>query len=168
MLAEWIIVLLSLLVCIVFFALTFAFPIISADPGGMALFPRIVIGVLGISALTLLVGLVKKRSKYSSGFIPSIKKFWEIWTGESNDEQSLLKRRLTFTILLSVIYPLFIVKIGFLFSTFLFVFLLTKLYKTKNVASVVFSLVVTGVVYGFFILALDAYVPPGKWLEKHL
>jgi len=166
MLAEWIIVVFSLVMCVVFFLMTFALPEIPVDPGGIALFPRIVIGVLGISALALLVTLVKRGSEYSASLIPSIREFWEAWKRGANDEQSLLKRRMTYTIFLSVIYPWFILKIGFLFSTLLYVFLLTKLYRTKTVASVAFSLIVTGVVYGFFILALDAYVPPGKWLQS--
>lgn len=162
MLAEWIVVLFSLVMCVVFFFTTFTFPKIVSDPGGMALFPRIVIGILGISSLALLVTLVKRGSEYSA----TIKEFWEAWKRGANDEQSMLKRRLTYTIFLSMIYPWFILKIGFLVSTLLFVFLLTKLYRTKTVISVVFSIIVTGIVYGFFILALDAYVPSGEWLQS--
>jgi hypothetical protein len=166
MLAQWTIVALSLLICVIFFPMTFYFPHIPSDPGGMALFPRVVMAILVCSVGVFIVGLSRGHVKktpiiqlHSLGWM--LKEFHKA----ADNSELALKKRLVYVIILSVAYPWFISKMGFAISTLIYVIFLMKLYNTRTITCLLYSIIVTGVVYAFFIFALGAYVPPGEWLQ---
>lgn len=166
MIAEWLISIIILVISFVFFALTFTFSDIPCDPGGMALFPRAVSVIAGVAALLLMVRLLKSRSSDTRGPLESIGKFFGSWKKGSNDEASVTGRRMTYIFLASIAYPWFIVKAGFLPATLAYVFVLMKLFRSKTLISIILSSIVASTLYFFFIKVLQAYVPPGIWLEN--
>ncbi len=165
MIAELTIAIAALLISIVFFAMTFTFPTLPGDPGGGALFPRILCIITGAAAVFLVVGLVRKHRADPRSPVESLKKFWGTWKKGTDDEASMITRRMTGVFIFSIVYPWFMVRAGFLLSTGVYVFLLMKLFRTKTVTSVVLSLITALGLYFFFIKVLEAYVPPGVWLE---
>ena len=60
MIAEFIVAVVSLAVSLVFFVETFSFPSVSADPGGLALFPRLFSIMTAIPAIISLLVLKTK------------------------------------------------------------------------------------------------------------
>jgi hypothetical protein len=168
MIAEYIVNVIVLLVSTVFFALTFSFPKVSADPGGMSLFPRIMCVVAGIGALCSLVNLVRRQGE--GGFNPLA---WargqlERATGGGNETRAAVARRMAWVFAFTFLYPWLLLKAGFLLSTAAYVFALMKLLGAKTLIGVVFSCVLTGVIYLFFVLLVQAYVPPGEWVTSLL
>jgi hypothetical protein len=168
MLAQWTIVILSLALCVVLFPMTFSFPHIPSDPGGMALFPRAIMAILVCSIGVFILGLSKKHVGKRGPVIPfhslgsTLMEFYKA----TGDSELALKKRLIYVIILSVAYPWVILKVGFVIATMVYIIALMKLYKnTRTVTCLLYSIIVTGVVYGFFVLALDAYIPPGEWLQ---
>ena len=165
MIAEWIIAIAALLISIVFFAMTFTFPTLPGDPGGGALFPRVLSIITGVAAVFLVVGLVRRHLADAYSPVESLKKFWGTWKKGTDDEPSIIARRMTYVFIFSILYPWFMVRAGFLLATGAYVFLLMKLFRTKTVTSAVLSIITALGLHFFFIKVLEAYVPPGVWLE---
>jgi hypothetical protein len=157
--AEQTVCLVTLVVSSVFFALTFGFPHISADPGGMALFPRLASGAAGLAA-----ALILARGLLQSG-VRSAEPGWSTQAPFSLRLKRVARQRTTRAIALSVVYPWFIIKIGFVIATTIYVFLLMKLFQTRAIAAVLYALTVAVGLYIVFVHVLEAYVPPGAWLE---
>lgn len=153
--AEWVVCILTLLVSGVFFTLTFSFPQLAADPAGMALFPRIASGFAALAAGAI---MVRRLFRPAAPDMPANEPFF-IWL------RQLCRERPTRMIALSVIYPWFIIKIGFLIATAIYVFLLMRLFQARAVIAVPYAVVVASGIYVVFVYILEAYVPPGIWLE---
>ena len=168
MIAEYIVNLIVLLVSVVFFALTFSFPRISADPGGMSLFPRVMCLIAGIGALCSLVNLIRRQ--VNSGFNPlaSVRRHLKAARHGAYDAQVGIARRMVWVFAYTIIYPWLMLKAGFLLSTITYVFALMKLLGARTVMGVVLSCVMTGMIYLFFVLVVQAYVPPGEWVTSLL
>lgn len=75
---------------------------------------------------------------------------------------------MTYIFLASIAYPWFIVRAGFLLATLAYVFVLMKLFRSKTLMSIILSSIIAFTIYFFFIKVLQAYVPPGIWLESIL
>jgi hypothetical protein len=166
MVAEWIIVIIALVISVVFFTITFTFPQLPGDPGGGALFPRTLSVITGAAAIFLVVRLIRRPSSDTTNTpLESLRKFCGLWRKGTVDEPSVAARRMTYVFIFSIAYPWFIVKMGFLLSTGVYVFILMKLFRTKTITSVILSSITAFVLYFFFIKVLEAYVPPGVWLE---
>lgn len=65
----------------------------------------------------------------------------------------------------SIIYPWLIIKLGFLIATTIYVFLLMKLFKAPLTIAGPYAVTVATGLYVVFVYILEAYVPPGTWLE---
>jgi len=155
-------------VSLVFFALTFSFPRISADPGGMSLFPRVMCLIAGIGALWSLVGLIRKRLEHGFNPLALARRYSEAaWQGAYRG-QLAVARRMAWVFAFTIGYPWVMLKAGFLLSTIIYVFALMKLLGARTVMGVVLSCVMTGMIYLFFVLVVQAYVPPGEWVTSLL
>lgn len=170
MIAELIIILLSIFLGIVFMIQSFSFPSILADPGGLKLFPIVSAGLLIISGIILLMINYKKKlvdvreikekinEFYTSIFFYHIKK-------EKNAEKLKILRRLFFIILFSFIYPWFIIRIGFLISTSVYLFSLFMVFGVKKLKGIFLAVLVSSIVYILFFKILAGYIPPGVWFD---
>ncbi len=157
--AERAVCLITLVVSGIFFALTFGFPHLAADPAGMALFPRIAGATAGLAAGVILVrGLLRSgaRSAEPGQSADAPPSFWL---------EQLARSRVTRVIALSIVYPWFIIKGGFLIATTIYVFVLMRLFQTRAIMAVPYALTVAAGLYIVFVYVLEAYVPPGAWLE---
>jgi hypothetical protein len=168
MFAEYIVNLIVLLVSVVFFALTFSFPKISADPGGMSLFPRAMCLIAGIGALCSLVSLIRRRAERGFNPLALARRHLEAARRGTYHVQLSLARRIAWVFVFTIIYPWVMLKAGFLLSTVAYVFALMKLLGVKTLMGAVLSCVITGSIYLFFVLLVQAYVPPGEWVTSLL
>ena len=165
MIAEWIISLLTFITGVVFFAATFAFPKVYTDPGGFALFPRILsIGIVAASAV-LILKLTINRKPQPNRPIEFTKNFLGAWKKNATDDLSNTMRRMTGVFIFSTAYPWFIVRIGFGLATMLYVGILMRLFKTGIIICLVLAPLVAFGLHLFFVQVLQAYVPEGAWLN---
>ena len=160
-LCELAIAAISLLVSIVFFVQSLSLPQLPADPGGPSLFPRLMCFVTGIAAIILLVQLFGNREKKGE-IARAFAAFQQF--GAKSEGAELARRRL-YIIALSALYPFFIVRLGFLISTIVFLFVVLKVFKVKFLTAAVYSLVLGYGVYYIFAEVLRGYIPPGMWLS---
>jgi hypothetical protein len=166
MIAEWIISLMTFIIGVVFFITTFSFPNVYTDPGGFSLFPRILsVGIVVASAL-LIAKLFKNRKNQPNTPVDFVKTFLKSWSKDSTSEISGNIRRLTYVFIISIAYPWFIVRIGFMLATLLYVGILMRLFKTNIITCFVLAGLVAFGLHLFFVQVLQAYVPEGAWLES--
>jgi hypothetical protein len=166
MIAEWVISLMTLIIGVVFFIKTFSFPDVYTDPGGFSLFPRILsVGIVVASAL-LIAKLVRNRRHQPNSPTDFAKTFFKTWRREAVDETQEAIRRMTYVFILSIAYPWFIVRIGFMPATLLYVGILMRLFKTDIITCLVLAGLVAFGLHLFFVQVLQAYVPEGAWLES--
>jgi putative tricarboxylic transport membrane protein len=158
--AEWLVCILSLLVSVIFFIITFSFPQINADPGGLALFPRVFCVFTGGGSLLLVISLLKHPTS-RAGVTEALGKFRAVWRKDAFDRASSLTRLTTYIFVLSVIYPAVIVLIGFLTATIAYIFFLMKLLRTKTLISLAYSVILGGGLYFIFATILEVYLPVG-------
>jgi hypothetical protein len=164
MIFEWIIVILSLVISIIFFGFSMSFPELAADPGGPALFPKMMAVLTGISAIFLGVQLLY-NDKAMAAVRASITNLVHAWTVDRGAENATLQRRTVYTVILAIIYPYTILKIGFTISSIVFVFIIMRIYKSPLLKAAFFSLLAGLVLYYAFAKLLGAYVPTGEWIE---
>ena len=161
MLAEWIIGLFGLVVSVVFFAISFSFPEVNADPGGLALFPRIAAVLTGVSCAGLLAGLVM-RSGSAAAALQTVARFFVNWRESSPGGFEV--RRTTIVLALCALYPLIVLKVGFFLGSLVFSFVLVLFYRGTLVQAAILSLVLAVVLQLFFATLLGVFVPPGDWI----
>lgn len=160
MLAEWVIGLFGLVASVVFFAISFSFPVVSADPGGLALFPRIAALLTGVSCAGLLAGLAM-RSGSAAAAVHTVRRFFVNWRENSPDGFEI--RRTTIVLALCALYPLIVLKIGFFLGSLAFSFVLVLFYRGTLAQAAILSLVLAVVLQMFFVTLLGVFVPPGDW-----
>ncbi len=165
--AEWLVSILSLLVSVVFFIITFSFPQTNADPGGLALFPRLFCAFTGGGSLVLLISLLRRPAS-RTGVAEALGKFRALWRKDASDGASALARLTTYVFALSIVYPAFIVWIGFPAATVAYIFILMKLLQSKTWISVVFSVILGGGLYFIFGRLLEVSLPVGMLIEPFL
>lgn len=163
-LCELAITLISLIVSVVFFVISLSFPELPADPGGPALFPRLMCCVTGIMAVIYAVQLLGNRNKREE-ITQALASFRQV--GAQSPEGMLARRRL-YVIGLSAVYPLLVVRIGFFLSTIVFLFAILKTYKVQSLRAGAYSLALGYGVYYCFAEILRAYIPTGVWLSRWL
>jgi hypothetical protein len=168
MIAEYVVSVIVLLVSVVFFAMTFTFPKISADPGGMSLFPRVMCLIAGIGALRSLVNLARKQLECGFNPLALARRNLEAARQGAYGRQVAVARRMAWVFAFTIGYPWVMLKAGFLLSTIIYVFALMKLLGAKTLMGVVLSCVMTGMIYLFFVRVVQAYVPPGEWVTSLL
>lgn len=165
--AEWAVALLTFSVSLIFFVQTFSFPVINADPGGLALFPRVFSLFTGSGALLLMISLFKNNGGFSF-VLDSLSKLSMVWRKDALDEESILIRNTVYAFLLCLIYPALIITIGFLPSTIIFIFLIMRVLGSKVLNSTLFSVALGGGLYYIFAIVIGVYLPTGKLWEFFL
>lgn len=139
MISEWIISLTTLIISIYFFILTFQFPEVSMDPGGLSFFPRILCLICGSASLVMIAKLIRNRGESENSPVKFTRYFLSAWKKNIKISEYDYVRRMTYVFAASVIYPWLIVRIGFVLSTILYSFTLMKLFKTKTSISLFIS-----------------------------
>lgn len=165
MIAEWIISLMTFIIGVVFFITTFSFPKISIDPGGFSLFPRILSVGIVIASTLLIIKLIINRKNQPNTPVEFAKTFLRSWSEDSSSEMSGTICRMTYVFIISIAYPWFIVRIGFMLATLLYVGILMRLFKTNIIACFILAGLVAFGLHLFFVKVLQAYVPEGAWLD---
>lgn len=141
---------------IIMFGMSFGFQESAIDnSGGPALFPRIVIAFLIISAIVRIITILRNSDERKKDFC-----FLEIFKGSR-----------LFFVLLFLIYILLIKPLGFVITTIIFAnVLLTYLYKKqygeyatvkKNIITYVITIVIVVAVYYLFTQYLHVLLPAG-------
>jgi hypothetical protein len=164
MLAEWVIGLFGLVASIVFFLISFSFPEVSADPGGLALFPRIAAVLTGVSSAGLLASLVMRGG--SAAALQTVARFFVNWRESSSEGFEI--RRTTIILALCALYPLIVLKFGFFLGSLVFSFVLVLFYRGTMVQAAILSLVLAVALQLFFATLLGVFVPPGDWTSALL
>ena len=167
LIAEWLVILIAQIVSVVFFVKTFSFPKSAADPGGLALFPRVFCIITLIAAISITVQMLK-RSSSSTALLESIKRLFISFKKGANDESSISNRLTSYIFVFTILYPLLIVRAGFLMSTIAYTFVLMKLFRTNSLVSLLFSSILGIGLYLLFAQILNVFVLPGIWVEKIL
>lgn len=161
---EWTVALFTLIVSLVFFVQTFTFPHVNADPGGLALFPRIFSIFAGLSALFLMISLLKRSPKISYPCV-SLNKLTTLCKKNTLNTTPVLVRNTIYSIMLCLIFPALMVMIGFLLSTIIFVFLLMKILGSRLLHSILYSVLLGGSLYYIFSVIIGVYLPMGQLWE---
>lgn len=161
---EWIISLFAFIVSLVFFVQTFTFPHVNADPGGLALFPRVFSIFTGLSALFLMISLSKHTAENPHRYV-SLNNLRTLCKKFTSGITPLLMRNTFYSIILCLIFPALIVMIGFLSSTIIFVFVLMKILGSKLLNSTLYSVLLGGSLYYIFAVIIGVYLPAGRFWE---
>jgi len=156
---EWLVAIMALVMSVVFFQVARGFPRLTADPGGAALFPQVVAVFTGTMAMILIARLVLADPSFRGlrGAIAGL----QLPRGESGE----LFLRSVAGILLSIAYPYFVIKVGFIIASMVFVLLLMMIYRVSLLVSVPFAVVTGYAIYFVFNQLLGAFVPEGQWIS---
>jgi len=151
MIAEFIVAVVSLAVSLVFFVETFSFPSVSADPGGLALFPRLFSIMTAIPAIILIARfknqvLSKKNTEQKKTTVA---------------KGDILKNKTFVVFLLTVLFPVILSFLGFLPACILFVFLLVKILGGSTKGALFFSIVLSGILFYVFGVLAGLRLPRG-------
>ena len=165
MLAEWFIGLFGLVASVVFIAISFSFPEVRADPGGLALFPRIAAVLTGVSCAGLLASLMM-RSGSAAAAVQSLTRLFVNW--RENSPRGFEVRRTTIVLALCALYPLIVLKVGFFLGSLAFSFVVVLFYRGTMVQAAILSFVLAAVLQLFFSTLLGVFVPPGDWTGAFL
>lgn len=157
---EWLIATLALVMSGVFFHVAGSFPRLTADPGGAALFPRIVAIFTGTMAAILIGRLVLEDPTFRT-----LRQTVGQWRFPRDGNGELFLRSAV-GIALSIAYPYFVIKAGFIAASVVFIMLLMTLYRVSLLVSVPFALVIGYAIYFLFNQLLGAYVPEGQWFSR--
>ena len=159
-LSEWVLAVATLLISVVFLTLTQSFPVLQADPGGTALVPRIAASATAVSALLLIVRLVRRAMQVRDAE-PAASRATAA-AGLELGEARRLARRTIYVVAFSIAFAFAILELGLVVATILYTFALMKLYRTSSLTSIVASCA-TGIgVYVFFVVLIGAFAPPGR------
>ena len=166
MFAEWLIGVSALIISIVFIINSFTFPEIVADPGGLALFPRALSVITG-SAASVLIGQLIWRAygtnPLKTAWLWVYGIFYPIPDGRA---KTILVRQTIYLFFLSAFFPWVILKAGFILATSLFAYSLLSIFGTGKLKNLFFSVVVTAVIYFFFVYLIGAPVSRGVWISQ--
>ena len=170
MIAELIIIILSIFLGIVFMIKSFSFPSMLSDPAGLKLFP-IVSAIMLISGGIILILNNYRKKLIDVGKIKE--ELYELYTSilyyhrheEKKTERMKILRRLFFVIIFSIMYPWLIVRIGFLISTTVYLFLLSMVLRVKKIKGIFLAIFVSIIVYILFFKILDGYIPSGTLFD---
>jgi hypothetical protein len=153
---EIIVALFTLLVSTVFFLMTFSFPSVQADPGGLALFPRVFSVLTAIPAFLIVVNLrrqiLKEMFAYFKKGILLPRHFFKA------------KPFLVFS--LTLFFPIILSLTGFLPATFLFVFLIVKILDGNTRGALLLSVLMSGLLFYVFGTLVGLHLPEGVFFNR--
>ncbi|WP_316980398.1 tripartite tricarboxylate transporter TctB family protein [Shumkonia mesophila] len=143
---------------VVFFGITFEFPHLAADPGGPALYPRIVAVVTGFAcALYGVQHLVTRKPVSPSKGRRGTAADW--WSAAIADKTKI------FSFALVILLPAAIDVVGFAGATFLFVIILMMISGVNLVRSMITAVLSSAGVYAGYAWVLGAVLPKGFLFE---
>lgn len=164
MFSSWLVSLVTLAISILFFVASFSLKTMSgSDPVGPALFPHVVIVVTVATSVVLLVQLVRTADLNAAA--RAFRDFVTIRKGDGATRGLSETQRVAISMVLSAIYPLVMLKIGFILGTVLFMFVVAVMLRLKIVSSIVMSIVVSVSIYFLFSEILSARITPGEWFD---
>lgn len=154
----------TLVVCAVLFYETFTFrQMTNLDPAGPKVFPRILIGVITVCSILEIVRFFREVP------IRELKgAFGEVfqWISPHSDMSRFNPaQRAVVSIALSLIYPLAIVRVGYIISTCIFIVLLALLFRARLWMAILVGVVVSVGTFFLFAEVLNIRVPAGAWFD---
>lgn len=156
---EWFIGVLGLSLSALILFKSFELPQIAADPAGLALMPQIFASITGGAAVLLILRLV--RDLLSSSAKAEVAESTSVPTSVEGVSAT---RRLLATAILTGLYPLVMMKLGFLLSTILYMGAILKVLGARPLPGAVVALVCPTVLFLVFDSLLNVYLPGGDWL----
>lgn len=148
----------------VFFVDTFGFrQMANLDPGGPKLLPRLLIAIVSFCAVVELIRFFRTTSiaELKSAFGESFQ-----WVSpRSATARFNSAQRAVIAIVLSLVYPMAIIRIGFILSTVVFITLLAMVFRARAWASLLVGVVVAVLFYFLFAEVLNVRVPEGAWFD---
>jgi hypothetical protein len=139
-----------------FFVMAGQFPHLAADPGGLALFPRITAAVTGAASAAFLVQAVARTAPH-----------WRDWQGTPEAISSFLKnRRLELvTFVLVGLLPFAIQALGFVPAIFIFAALVLAASRIRLLPLALTAILTTAGIYLAYAILLGAVLPTGYLLQ---
>jgi len=135
------------------FVLAADFPHLSADPGGLALFPRIVAAVTGVASVLVIAQTLWAR--HAAGVATAHGPIRPAaWVREHKDQILLFG--------LVFLLPIGIETIGFNAAVFIFTYLTMLVLRTKAFTAIVASVAITAAIYIAYAVLLQAVLPAGS------
>lgn len=164
MFSSWLVSLVTLAISILFFVESFSLKTMSgSDPGGPALFPRVLVVITVATSGVLLVQLARATDVNAAA--RAIRDFVTI-RKENGVAQGLSdSQRVAIAMALSVAYPLIMLKIGFILGTILFTSIIAAMLRLKIVSSLLMSVVASVSIYFLFSEVLSVRITPGQWFD---
>ena len=129
------------------------------------MFPRILSVGIVVASTLLIIKLIINRKDQPNTPVEFAKTFFRSWNKDSSNEMSGTIRRMAYVFVISIAYPWFIVRIGFVLATLLYVGILMRLFKTNIIVCFILAGLVAFGLHLFFVNVLQAYVPEGAWLD---
>ncbi|WP_185961573.1 tripartite tricarboxylate transporter TctB family protein [Telmatospirillum sp. J64-1] len=150
----------ALFLCVVFLVDSFSLRTMSgSDPGGPAMFPRILIALTGLCALIELFQILR------SGNMAEIRAGASALFSFRPEGGPNAVQRVALTIVLSVLYPLVLLKVGFILATTLFVGALAMMLRVAPLKALGMGVVMSLGIFFLFAQGLDVRIPPGQWFD---
>lgn len=147
MVAECVVAFVSLAISLLFFVQTFSFPQVSADPGGLALFPRVFSILTVIPAVILIINYIKQKRNMG--------------TKVALTQLSISKNKNIQVFSLTLLFPAVMALIGFLPVSVIFVFLLVKILGGKTKGAFFFSVTLSAILFYVFGILVGVRLPRG-------
>jgi hypothetical protein len=140
-----------------FFVLAGQFPKLAADPGGLALFPRIVAAVTGLASAAFFVQAVLRRAPLlSHTFRPA-----SLSVAGLLDGRGVAVAIFAFVLLL----PFAIQALGFVAAIFVFTTLVLAVSRVKLIPLALTTVLTTVAIYIAYAIILGAVLPSGYLLQ---
>lgn len=126
------------------------------------MFPRFLIAVTAVCATIELVSLI--RANGMEGVRTAMGDFLTISATDANARLSP-PQRVTLAMVLSAVYPLVLLKIGFILATTMFVMTLAFIFRIALPVSFVMGIIISVGIFVVFAEVLHVRVPPGQWFD---
>lgn len=154
----------TLAICAVLFYETFGFrQMANLDPAGPKVFPRILIGVIVVCSILEIVRFFREVP------VRELKgAFGEVfqWISPHSDMARFnSSQRAIISIALSLIYPMAIIRVGYIISTCVFIILLALLFRARPWMAVLVGVVASVGTFFLFAEVLNIRVPAGAWFD---
>ncbi len=133
------------------------------DPGGPKLLPRLLIAVVAVCALVELVRFIRTTSL--AEMRTSLGDTFQWITPHSATARFNSAQRAIIAVTLSLIYPMAIVRIGFILSTIAFITLLALVFRARPWAALLVGVVTALLFFFLFAEVLNVRVPRGEWFD---
>ena len=165
--ASWLVPLFALAMSATFLVESFSLKRMpGADPAGPALYPRMVIAGTALAAIVILAQLAwRARGRVR---LAGWRALFAAEGGAAEPAEPAepgMGLRIAIAMALTVVYPIAILKIGFVLATFLVTVALMRLFDRRILAGVAIAAAVSLGLRCFFADRLGARIVPGEWFD---